>query len=117
MSAEPRIDLSRHTDAVRSAPLFRVEGHVRQAVGQLLEIEGLDAPVGSELEVVSGRRGLRLEVLGFRADVLVAAPLDVTAGISPGARVRLAMRSAGIPVGDALLGRVLDAFGRPLDGM
>jgi flagellum-specific ATP synthase len=111
------IDLERHAAAVRSAPLFRVEGRVRQAVGQLLEIEGLDAPVGSELEVVSGRRGVRLEVLGFRSDVLVAAPLAVTAGISPGARVRLAMRSAGVPAGEALLGRVLDAFGRPLDGL
>ncbi len=111
------LDLARYVHAVRSSRLFHVEGRVRQAVGQLLEIEGLDAPVGSELEVLSGRRGLRLEVLGFRSDVLVAAPLDVTAGVCPGARVRLAMHSAGVPVGEALLGRVVDAFGRPLDGL
>ncbi len=110
----PRIDLGRHVAAVGRSPRFRVEGRVKDAVGQLLEVEGLDAAVGSELEVAGG---VRLEVLGFRGDVLVAAPLGSTAGIAPGARVRLAMRAACIPVGNELLGRVLDAFGRPLDGL
>lgn len=109
----PRIDLGRHVAAAARAPRFRVEGRVKDAVGQLLEIEGLDAPVGAELEVAGG---VRLEVLGFRGDVLVAAPLGSTSGIAPGARVRLAMRAASIAVGNELLGRVLDAFGRPLDG-
>jgi FliI/YscN family ATPase len=117
MSIEPRIDLGRHIAAARRAPRFRALGRVKDAVGQLLEIEGIDAPVGSELEVVRSGGGVRLEVLGFRGDVLVAAPLGGTAGIGPGARVRLATRAACIPVGDALLGRVLDAFGRPLDGL
>jgi len=119
MSALPRIDLRRFTAAVAKAPRVRVEGRVRQAVGQLLEVEGIEAPVGSELEVMgtSHVAAVRLEVLGFRGGVLVAAPLGSTSGIGPGARVRMAMHAAGVPVGDALLGRVLDAFGRPLDGM
>jgi len=116
MNQPARIDLGRHLLAVAKAPCFRVEGRVKDAAGQLLEIEGLDAPVGSELEVVHVRQGVRLEVLGFRGDVLVTAPLGSTAGIGPGARVRIATRAACVPVGDALLGRVLDAFGRPLDG-
>jgi len=111
-----RLDLSRLVHAAARAPLFCVEGRVKDAVGQLLQIEGLEAPVGSELEVVGAPGGVRLEVLGFRGGVLVAAPLAGTAGIAPGARVRLAMRAAAVPVGDALLGRVIDAFGRPLDG-
>jgi flagellum-specific ATP synthase len=112
-----RVDLSRHIKAVAASPRFCVEGRVKDAVGQLLQIEGIEAPVGSELEVVGVSGGVRLEVLGFRGGVLVAAPLAGTAGIAPGARVRLAMRAAAIPVGDALLGRVIDAFGRPLDGL
>ena len=116
MNAHRRIDLSRHVAVARRAPRFRVEGRVKDAVGQLLEIEGVDAPVGSELEVMRGTGGVRLEVLGFRGDVLVAAPLGGTAGIAPGARVRLSTSAASIAVGDALLGRVLDAFGCPLDG-
>jgi len=112
-----RLDLARHIKAVSASPRFCVEGRVKDAVGQLLQIEGLEAPVGSELEVVGAPGGVRLEVLGFRGGVLVAAPLAGTAGIAPGARVRLAMRAAAVPVGDALLGRVIDAFGRPLDGL
>jgi flagellum-specific ATP synthase len=113
----PRLDLARHVAAVSRSPRYSVEGRVKDAVGQLLQIEGLQAPVGSELEVVGVAGGIRLEVLGFRAGVLVAAPLAGTAGIAPGARVRLAMHAAAVPVGDALLGRVIDAFGRPLDGL
>jgi FliI/YscN family ATPase len=114
-----RIDLSRLGAAASAAPRFRLEGRIRQSVGQLLEVEGVEAPVGSELEVVgvAGDSGTRLEVLGFRGDVLVTAPLGGTKGLARGARVRLAMRAAGIPVGEALLGRVIDSFGRPLDGM
>jgi flagellum-specific ATP synthase len=114
-----RLDLARHIEAVARSPRFCVEGRVKDAVGQLLQIEGIDAPVGSELEVVgvAGAAGVRLEVLGFRGGVLVAAPLAGTAGIGPGARVRLAMRAAAVPVGNSLLGRVVDAFGRPLDGL
>ena len=99
MSALPRIDLGRHVAAARLSPRFRIEGRVKDAVGQLLEIEGVDAPVGSELEVVRAAGGVRLEVLGFRGDVLIAAPLGGTAGIAPGARVRLATRAPSMAVG------------------
>lgn len=109
------IDLGRHVEAVAKARSFRIEGRVRQAVGQLVEVSGVEASVGSELEIIG--RDVRLEVLGFRGDVLVTAPLGTTAGIAPGARVRLATHAAGIPVGRELLGRVIDAFGRPLDGL
>ena len=111
------LDLGRHIAAARVSPRFCIEGRVKDAVGQLLQIEGLEAPVGSELEVMGFGTGVRLEVLGFRGGLLVAAPLGGTAGIAPGARVRLAMRAAAVLVGDALLGRVIDAFGRPLDGL
>jgi FliI/YscN family ATPase len=111
-----RLDLSRHEDAARRAPTFEVRGRVLKAVGQVVEVEGLEASVGSELEVFAPEGKVRLEVLGFRGSVLVAAPLGATAGIAPGARARLSLRAASVPVGDALLGRVLDAFGRPLDG-
>jgi flagellum-specific ATP synthase len=113
------MDLRARLDAIAAAPVLRVDGRVRDAVGQLFEIDGVEASVGSELEVVGLRdraSAVRLEVLGFRGDVLVAAPLGATNGIAPGARVRLARRSAAVPVGDALRGRILDAFGAPLDG-
>jgi len=115
----PRVDLSAARAAVAGASRFRLEGRVRRAAGQLVEVEGLAAPVGSELEVRQATSGasVRLEVLGFRDDALLAAPLGPTTGIGPGARVRVMAHAAHVPAGGALLGRVLDAFGAPLDGL
>ena len=114
------IDLSHRTDIVAKAPLVRAEGKVDKVVGLLVEVSGLKAALGRELEVggdpfSSPTQKLTLEVIGFRDGKLLAAPLGPTAGISPGTRVRLRTSEASAEVGDALLGRVLDAFGKPLD--
>jgi flagellum-specific ATP synthase len=109
------IDLSSYEGAVKDAPLVRAEGRVEKVVGLLVEITGLEAAVGRELEIeLSGRR-VTLEVIGFRDERLLAAPLGPTSGIAPGARVRLRTSEASAEVGEALLGRVIDAFGRPMD--
>lgn len=111
-----RLDVSARVRSARTSPRFRVDGRVEKAMGQLLEIAGVNAPVGAEL-VLEGNGGeVRVEVLGFKSGTLLAAPLGGTGGIAPGARVRVAMHAASIAVGDAMLGRIVDAFGRPLDG-
>jgi FliI/YscN family ATPase len=110
------IDLASYAAHAREAPLVRPEGRVEKVVGLLVEIAGLSAAVGRELEVGVGERKVVLEVIGFREGKLLAAPLGPTAGIAPGARARLRTSEATVVVGDALLGRVVDAFGRPMDG-
>lgn len=92
-------------------------GVVRDVVGMVVEIGGLRAAVGQTLEVLTehGSR-LELEVVGFRSDRLLASPLGSLAGVHSGALARLSDRGASIGVGAGLLGRVLDAFGNPLDG-
>jgi FliI/YscN family ATPase len=110
------IDLSSLVERVRGAPAVRAEGRVEKVVGLLVEVAGLRAAVGRELEVGAKRRRVTLEVVGFRDDRLLAAPLGSTVGISPGDRVRLRTSEASADVSEALLGRVIDAFGRPIDG-
>ena len=111
-----RLDVSARITAAKNSPRFCVEGRVEKAVGQLLEIAGVDAPVGAELVLEGSAGQVRVEVLGFRSGTLLAAPLGGTGGIAPGARVRVDMHAASIAVGAAMLGRIIDAFGRPLDG-
>jgi FliI/YscN family ATPase len=89
---------------------------VRDVIGVLVEVEGLVAPIGGQLEVRLPGSKLALEVIGFRQGRLLAAPLGPTTGVVPGARVRTSPHAETVGVGDALLGRVLDAFGQPLDG-
>lgn len=110
------VDLSSYVATVREAPLLRPEGRIEKVVGLLVEISGLRAAVGRELEVDLASKTIALEVIGFRDDRLLAAPLGPTSGMAPGARVRLRTSEAIAEVGEALLGRVIDAFGGPMDG-
>lgn len=111
-----RVDLGAHVLRARAAPGPCPEGRVREVIGVLVEVEGLAAPIGAQLEVRSKGPRLLLEVIGFRQGRLLAAPLGPTTGIVPGARVRVSPQANVVAVGDGLLGRVIDAFGQPLDG-
>jgi flagellum-specific ATP synthase len=110
------VDLGSIAKLLASAPVSRIEGRVQKVVGQLVEVEGVHVAVGRELDVLTPQGTVPLEVIGFRDDRLLAAPLGPTAGIAPGARVRPRLGEGSADVGDELMGRVIDAFGRPLDG-
>jgi flagellum-specific ATP synthase len=59
---------------------------------------------------------LETEVVGFADGRLLLMPTGTLHGILPNARVRPVAGISGVPVGEALLGRVIDANGVPLDG-
>ena len=113
---ESAVDLSPYVTRAITAEPLSVEGQVREVVGLLVEVVGLHAATGDRLEIPLKNRTLALEVMGFRKGTLLAAPLGSTAGLQPGARVVRKTRGASVGVGDAILGRVIDAFGNPLDG-
>jgi FliI/YscN family ATPase len=109
------VDLERYVGRVKAAPGPEVEGQVHELVGLLVEVVGVRAAIGDRLEARLPDRKLVLEVLGFRMGRLLAAPLGTTEGIRPGAPVVRLSEGACAEVGEALLGRVIDAFGQPLD--
>ncbi len=110
------IDLSPYIERAHAAEPMAAEGQVHEVVGLLVEVVGLSAATGDRLEINLPDRRLALEVLGFRQGRLLAAPLGPTAGVHHGMGVTRKARGAKVDVGEALLGRVLDAFGQPLDG-
>lgn len=55
------------------------------------------------------------QVVGFQGDRFMLAPFQQPAGIFPGASVTVSKKSLAVPVGDGLLGRVVDALGNPID--
>lgn len=103
-------------ETVGRARLSTVEGRVRDLVGSIVEVEGVECAVGAELEIRTRSGPLLAEVVGFRDGRLLAAPLGATDGVHAGARVRPLGRGSRVCAGDAVLGRVLDPFGAPLDG-
>ena len=116
MSASAHVGLSRYIQRAQMAPVVVPEGRVREVVGVLVGVEGISVPVGAQLELQLAGRSLSLEVLGFRDGRVLTTPLGDTAGVAPGMRVRASLAGGLAPAGDELLGRVVDAFGKPLGG-
>lgn len=87
----------------------------RARVGDLcwLGPPGTLPPARRDLETASGLWG---EVVGFREGMTLLMPLGDATGLAPGWEVRSLGRPLEVPVGRALLGRVLDGLGHPIDG-
>ncbi|MEL6215167.1 MAG: FliI/YscN family ATPase, partial [Pseudomonadota bacterium] len=103
-------------DDVAHRPSLVVSGLLRRTVGLTLEAEGCSAAVGTQCDVI-GNDGHRVsaEVVGFAGDRLFLMPTTNVHGVAPNARVIPISARERIPVGDQMLGRVLDGNGRPLD--
>ena len=99
------------------APEPQRSGTLVRLVGMRLETRGIMAPLGACCEV-RGQMGHRVEaeVVGFNDQTLYLMPFTDPVGIGPGASVRLISSSAQVRLGPALLGRILDGRGEPLDG-
>ena len=125
--------------AVSWATPIATSGRLTRVSGLVMEAVGLRMPVGSQCHIqIPGGQSIEAEVAGFAGDRLFIMPATDIYGVMPGARVipdnpmaaqppRLGMRYIPrrraqdrvrqVPVGEALLGRVLDGAGRPLDGL
>ncbi len=117
MSSADAFSLQPYLDQTRTALLAPVSGRVVRVVGLLVESDGPHARVGEVCEVIGapGTPPLAVEVVGFRDGRLLSVPLGDTVGIRPGDRIVSRGQFPSVPVGDAMLGRVIDAFGRPMD--
>ncbi len=101
-----------------NARTLTVEGRLRRVVGLTLEAEGCEAPLGARCMVTTADGSeLDTEVVGFADERLLLMPVSEMHGVLPNARVRPCAHTSGLPVGMALLGRVIGADGVPLDGM
>lgn len=104
--------------AIRTADLVRRTGKIAQSCGSVLESTGPDAFVGELCEIYSRNdsKPAYAEVIGLRDGRVLLTPYEDTRGISLGSEVIATGKPAFVAVGDALLGRVIDGFGKPLDG-
>ena len=93
-----------------------VAGKLNRVVGQTLEAVGCEAALGDHCQVSSaGGAELIAEVVGFEGGHLYLMPNQAPLGLAPNARVTPLGGKGDIPVGEAMLGRVLDGAGNPLD--
>jgi FliI/YscN family ATPase len=108
---------ARYGERLRDVECARLCGRVRGVVGLVAEIEGLAAPIGGQCEIRPvGAKPVRAEVVGFRGDATILMPLGELDGVRRGDDVALLDAGQSVRAGDALLGRVIDSLGEPLDG-
>lgn len=97
--------------------LMAVEGRLTRMVGLTLEAVGFQAPIGSRCEIHTRHtQPVEAEVVGFHDETLYLMPTGDIRGLVPNARVRPIRSDSQVPVGEALLGRVIDGAAKPLDG-
>ena len=104
------------------AELPRIEplrwvGQVTQVVGLLVESRGPAAAIGDFCEIrTSTGRLIRTQVIGFRDGRVLSMPLEEIDGLQLGDPVWARSEDARVEVGPGLLGRIVDGFGKPMDG-
>jgi len=109
--------LGTYFSRLKQRPALRWRGRVLEAVGSTIESAGPLCSVGECCEIVdSGGERHLAEVIGFRGSNVLSMPLESSGGIRYGDPVEALGQMPHLEVGDELLGRVLNALGRPIDG-
>ncbi len=124
--------LSQRAARLAEAPRAIRQGKLKRVSGLVLEVEGLPMAMGSHACVENQTQGhwVDAECIGFHGETTYLMAFDPVHGLSPGAAVHplhtplatpkgYVMRDSiqSLPIGPALLGRVVDGLGRPLDGL
>ena len=123
-------------EAASQATPLMASGHLTRINGLVMEAAGLKLPLGSSCRILPpGGSPIEAEVVGFNGERLFLMPSEDVYGLPPGARVipletptmtpkigqspparrRAVDRAKLLPVGNMLLGRIIDGAGRPLD--
>ncbi len=108
--------LGKIKDEVASGALWKVMGRIDKAVGLTIESVGPNAPLGElcEIDTVNGK--VLAEIVGFKENKVILMPLNDTEGLSVGAPIMATGEKLSVPVGDSVLGRIIDGLGNSLDG-
>jgi len=95
-----------------------ISGRVQSVRGMTILASDLPIPIGSLVEI-HGLDDLRIagEVVGFDSGQAIVMLLAATTGIVPGSKIMLQQTHQVAPVGERMLGRVIDGLGRPIDGL
>jgi type III secretion protein N (ATPase) len=113
------LDLDAALSIVDGVTAPRIAGRVTELIGLVLRATAPGARSG-ELVIVErtqGQQPLKAEVVGFHGEEVVLLPLGTAEGIGPDSVVRPTGKPFSIRCGAALLGRVVDALGDPIDGL
>jgi len=106
--------------AVERLDPLTVSGRVAAVNGLLIEARGglTRLSIGSRAQILRrGNQPLAAEVVGFRDSRALLMPFGPVEGVAPGAEIRIDDLSSAVHPTKAWLGRIIDAFGQPIDSL
>jgi flagellum-specific ATP synthase len=110
--------LEKYSRAIKDVDTLRYSGRVSKVIGLTIESIGPPVNIGEICQITPARGGkpIKAEVVGFRDNVVLLMPLGDMEGIGPGSSVTANGGTLKVPVGEEMLGRILDGLGVPIDG-
>jgi flagellar protein export ATPase FliI len=117
MTQLPEINFGNYREQIRKAQTYRIKGKVKELTGLIVKAVVPNVHVGElcYIYVQRGAKAIKAEVVGFKGNDVLLMPLGELEGIGPGNDVIPTGDCLRVPVGDNLLGRVLDGLGDPID--
>ena len=109
-------------DAIKYGQTLTYYGKIEKIVGMTIESAGPNVNLGELCLIYPSRAAkfagnqVKAEVVGIRGEKVLLMPFDDIGGIGPGSIVESTGDVLRIPVGDGLIGRIIDAIGNPIDG-
>ncbi len=99
-------------------PVLQI-GKIDKIIGLVIESTGPRVNIGDVCNIYTtkGDRFIKAEVVGFKSERVLLMPFEDLNGIGPGSVVESTGDVLKIPVGEQLVGRVLNGFGQPIDGL
>ncbi len=97
---------------------LRCMGKVKNIVGMMIEVSGLDGNVGDicTIQTAGDAPEILAEIIGYKNENLLLMAYGDVKGIGLGSLVSSTKNKLRVPVGDFLVGRTIDSTGRPIDG-
>ncbi len=112
----PAQDFERVIKSLDQIEMTTVNGRITETVGMIIRAVVPNVKIGEVCLVKrENMEPLMCEVVGFTSEEVILSPLGEMVGIGPSSEVIPTHRPLSVRVGPAILGRILDALGRPLD--
>lgn len=110
-----------YREIIRHSETIACYGKIDKVVGMTIESSGPEVSVGDMCLIYPSRTaksagyGVKAEVVGIDEGKVKLMPFDEISGIGPGSIVETTNNVLRVPVGDGLIGRIVDAVGEPID--
>ena len=112
------LDFTSFREDIQKSDLFRYMGKIEKIVGMTIEASGPACNIGDVCRIFSKDMSsyIYAEVVGFQKSNILLMPYTEIEGIGPGSIVDNTGDKLNVKAGSALVGRIVDALGQPLDG-